>query len=116
MRGSHSRRKWHRKHCESHPTLFRRTLGGIAKKPGVFEGRIEIREYLSVTISFDHDIIDGAPATRFTQRLKELVESDYGLCDQVISQWANRRITNVGPYGTITGLQATLLRCASQRA
>ena len=57
------------------------TLGGIAKKPGIVEGRIEVREYLSVTISFDHDITDGAPAVRFTQRLKELIESGYGLCD-----------------------------------
>jgi len=57
------------------------TLGGIAEKPGVVHGRIEVREYLSVTISFDHDIIDGAPAARFTQRLKELLESGFGLCD-----------------------------------
>ena len=55
------------------------TLGGIARKPGYFEGRIEVREYLSVTISIDHDIVDGAPAARFTQHLKELVESGYGL-------------------------------------
>ena len=34
-----------------------------------------------ITISFDHDIIDGAPAARFTQRLKELIESGYGLTD-----------------------------------
>ena len=57
------------------------TLGGIAWKPGIFEGRIEAREYLSATISFDHDIIDGAPAARFTQRLKALIESGYSLCD-----------------------------------
>jgi pyruvate/2-oxoglutarate dehydrogenase complex dihydrolipoamide acyltransferase (E2) component len=58
------------------------TLGGIAAKPGVFEGHIAIREYLSLTISFDHDIIDGAPAARFTERLKELIESGFGLLDQ----------------------------------
>jgi pyruvate/2-oxoglutarate dehydrogenase complex dihydrolipoamide acyltransferase (E2) component len=58
------------------------TLGGIAEKPGVVEGRIEVREYLSVTISFDHDIVDGAPAARFIGRLKELIEGAYGLCDQ----------------------------------
>jgi pyruvate/2-oxoglutarate dehydrogenase complex dihydrolipoamide acyltransferase (E2) component len=57
------------------------TLGGTAKKPGIFESRIETREYLSVTISFDHDVIDGAPAARFTQRLKELIESGYSLCN-----------------------------------
>lgn len=55
------------------------TLGGIAKKPGVVADRIEIREYLSVTISIDHDIVDGAPAARFTQQLKTLIESGDGL-------------------------------------
>ncbi len=55
------------------------TVGGIAQKPGVIEGRIEIREYLSLTITFDHDIVDGAPAARFAQCLKELLEIGYGL-------------------------------------
>ncbi len=53
------------------------TLGGIAEKPGVVEGRIEARKFLSVTVSFDHDIVDGAPAARFMQRLKDLVERGY---------------------------------------
>jgi hypothetical protein len=60
------------------------TVGGIGEKPGVVDGQIAIREYLSLTISFDHDIIDGAPAARFTQRLKELIESGYGLDDSTI--------------------------------
>ena len=45
-------------------------------------GRIEIREYLCVTISFDHDVVDGAPAARFTRQFKELIERGYGLCAQ----------------------------------
>jgi pyruvate/2-oxoglutarate dehydrogenase complex dihydrolipoamide acyltransferase (E2) component len=57
------------------------TLGGIAEKPGVVDQRIEIRQYMSVTVSIDHDIIDGAPAARFIQRLKELVEGADGLGD-----------------------------------
>ncbi len=57
------------------------TLGGIGEKPGVFDHRVEVREYLSVTISLDHDVIDGAPAARFMQKLKELIESGFGLCD-----------------------------------
>jgi pyruvate/2-oxoglutarate dehydrogenase complex dihydrolipoamide acyltransferase (E2) component len=60
------------------------TLGGIGEKPGVVDGHIAIREYLSLTISFDHDMIDGAPAARFTQRLKELIESGYGLFDSTV--------------------------------
>ncbi len=55
------------------------TLGGIAEKPGVVDGRIEIREYLDVTLSFDHDIIDGAPAARFTNHFRELVEDCFAL-------------------------------------
>ena len=57
------------------------TLGGIAEKPGVIDGQIAIREYLCMTLSMDHTIIDGAPAARFATRLKELIESGYGLCE-----------------------------------
>jgi pyruvate/2-oxoglutarate dehydrogenase complex dihydrolipoamide acyltransferase (E2) component len=28
---------------------------------------------------FDHDVVDGAPATRFVRRLMELIESGAGL-------------------------------------
>jgi pyruvate/2-oxoglutarate dehydrogenase complex dihydrolipoamide acyltransferase (E2) component len=59
------------------------TIGGIAEKPGVVQGQIAIREYLSLTLSFDHDIVDGAPAARFAQRLKELLEQGYGLCREM---------------------------------
>jgi pyruvate/2-oxoglutarate dehydrogenase complex dihydrolipoamide acyltransferase (E2) component len=54
-------------------------LGGISEKPGVVDGRIEIREYLNITLSFDHDIVDGAPAARFSNQLKDLIENGYGL-------------------------------------
>ncbi len=50
------------------------TLGGVGEKPGVVNHKIEVRTYMSVTISFDHDIVDGAPVARFIQRLKKLVE------------------------------------------
>ena len=66
-------------------TTLMLTVGGIGEKPGVVDGHIAIREYLSLTISFDHDLIDGAPAARFTQRLKELIESGYGLFDSTVA-------------------------------
>jgi hypothetical protein len=47
------------------------TVGGIGMKSGVVDGSIAIREYLILTISFDHEMIDGAPSARFTRRLKE---------------------------------------------
>jgi pyruvate/2-oxoglutarate dehydrogenase complex dihydrolipoamide acyltransferase (E2) component len=55
------------------------TAGGIAEKPKLINGQLETSQYLSVTVSFDHDVIDGAPAARFIQRFKELIESSHGL-------------------------------------
>jgi pyruvate/2-oxoglutarate dehydrogenase complex dihydrolipoamide acyltransferase (E2) component len=57
------------------------TVGGIGEKPVIVDGQIALRDYLSLTISFDHDVIDSAPAARFTARLKELIENGYGLPD-----------------------------------
>jgi pyruvate/2-oxoglutarate dehydrogenase complex dihydrolipoamide acyltransferase (E2) component len=65
-----------------HPQSLMMTVGGIGLKPGVVDGRIAIRDYLSLTISLDHEIIDGAPAARFTRRLKELIEAGYALIEQ----------------------------------
>lgn len=59
-------------------------LGGISEKPMVLEKQIEIREVLCLTLLFDQEIMDGTTAVRFTSRLKELVESGYGLCDKDI--------------------------------
>lgn len=57
------------------------TVGGISEKPGGVDGQIALREYVSLTVSFDHEIVDGAPAARFTRRLKELIASGYDLDD-----------------------------------
>ncbi|MBW2624050.1 MAG: 2-oxo acid dehydrogenase subunit E2 [Deltaproteobacteria bacterium] len=57
------------------------TLGGVVEKPGVVDGHIEIREYLHITMSMNHDIIDGAPAARFFGELKTLIEDGCGLLD-----------------------------------
>jgi pyruvate/2-oxoglutarate dehydrogenase complex dihydrolipoamide acyltransferase (E2) component len=58
------------------------TLGGISRKPGVIRNKIEIREYICMTILFDHDVVDGAPAARFIARLAELVENGFGLIEE----------------------------------
>ena len=56
-------------------------VGGISRKPTyVGDGdSIEPRELLDITLLFDHDVIDRGPATRFSARLVELIESAYGL-------------------------------------
>jgi pyruvate/2-oxoglutarate dehydrogenase complex dihydrolipoamide acyltransferase (E2) component len=57
-------------------------VGGIARKPGASGDRIEIREYLSLSLAFDHDVVDGAPIARFINRLTELVEGGFGLPEE----------------------------------
>ena len=54
-------------------------VGSTIWKPSIFEGRVEPREILNLTVIFDHDVVDGAPAARFTKRLVELIESGYEL-------------------------------------
>ena len=68
-------------------------VGSITWKPAVVEGRIEPREILNLTVLFDHDVVDGAPATRFVRRLVELIESGYGLDE---TDGRQQRITHNG--------------------
>jgi hypothetical protein len=77
-------------------TTLMLTVGGIGEKPVVVDGHAAVREYLSLTISFDHDIVDGAPAARFTRRLKKLIESGYGLGD------ATEEMEQAGADGALT--------------
>ncbi|MCI0500864.1 MAG: 2-oxo acid dehydrogenase subunit E2 [Epsilonproteobacteria bacterium] len=58
-------------------TLF--VVGGITKKPGAVNNKITICEYLHLTITTDHDIVDGGPLARFVERLNSLMEKGYGL-------------------------------------
>lgn len=51
----------------------------ITKKPGVVEGRIEIREVLNIAFAADHDLIDGAQLVRFLARLNDLLEQGFDL-------------------------------------
>ena len=55
------------------------TVGGMQRKPAVVEDEIVIREIINLTISFDHDIIDGAPAARFVQSFRNIIERAEGL-------------------------------------
>jgi pyruvate/2-oxoglutarate dehydrogenase complex dihydrolipoamide acyltransferase (E2) component len=50
-------------------------VGGIAERPAFVGDAIAKREFLCVTVAFNHDIVDGAPATRFVNGFKELVET-----------------------------------------
>lgn len=51
----------------------------IADKPVVVERQILIRSMMNLCLSFDHRVVDGAPAAQYLQRVKELLESPYQL-------------------------------------
>jgi pyruvate/2-oxoglutarate dehydrogenase complex dihydrolipoamide acyltransferase (E2) component len=55
------------------------TVGGIGERPVVHEGAVVPRECLDLTVSFDHDVVDGAPAARFARTLVEIIESGAAL-------------------------------------
>jgi pyruvate/2-oxoglutarate dehydrogenase complex dihydrolipoamide acyltransferase (E2) component len=62
-----------------HPLII--AVGGIAKRPGIIHDEIAIREYVGLTVLFDHDVTDGAPVGRFIRRLQKLMTDRYGLED-----------------------------------
>ena len=58
------------------------TVGNISRKPGLVDGQVEACDYLPISVVFDHDVIDGADATRFLARLGALLTEAYCLESQ----------------------------------
>jgi pyruvate/2-oxoglutarate dehydrogenase complex dihydrolipoamide acyltransferase (E2) component len=50
-------------------------VGGIAERPRVVNGQVEIRKVLDLTISVDHNVVDGGPAARFGAELRRQLET-----------------------------------------
>jgi pyruvate dehydrogenase E2 component (dihydrolipoamide acetyltransferase) len=50
-------------------------VGRIAETPVVVKGAIEIRSMMNLCMSFDHRVTNGAPAARFLQSIKQLLEA-----------------------------------------
>jgi pyruvate dehydrogenase E2 component (dihydrolipoamide acetyltransferase) len=54
-------------------------VGRIVNKPVGLKGQVVLRDMMALSLSFDHRLIDGAPAARFLQRVKQLVERPFVL-------------------------------------
>ncbi len=52
-------------------------VGRIAPKPVVVEGEIVVRQMWTLSLVFDHRLVDGAPAARFLQAIKQMIEEPY---------------------------------------
>jgi pyruvate dehydrogenase E2 component (dihydrolipoamide acetyltransferase) len=53
-------------------------IGRIRRCPVVFEEQIVIRDQVTLSLTFDHRITDGAPAARFLQTLSAAIEKPRG--------------------------------------
>jgi pyruvate dehydrogenase E2 component (dihydrolipoamide acetyltransferase) len=51
-------------------------VGRIAKRPAVDGDAIVPRDQMTLSLTFDHRIVDGAPAARFLQTIATLIEKD----------------------------------------
>lgn len=49
-------------------------VGGISARPRVVDGNVVVRDVLDLTVTIDHNVVDGAPAARFGAELRELIE------------------------------------------
>ena len=51
----------------------------VTLRPGSIDEaeRVAVRRMLTLSLTFDHRLVDGAPAARFLQRVKQLVEQPY---------------------------------------
>jgi pyruvate dehydrogenase E2 component (dihydrolipoamide acetyltransferase) len=50
-------------------------VGTVVERPVVRSGRIEVAPIMKLSLSFDHRVVDGAPAARFLQLLKSKLEA-----------------------------------------
>jgi pyruvate/2-oxoglutarate dehydrogenase complex dihydrolipoamide acyltransferase (E2) component len=64
------------------PGLFRamyavmgRSVRGLSRRPRVVDEQITIRDVLDLTVTVDHNVVDGAPATRFGAHLRSVLEN-----------------------------------------
>ncbi len=52
-------------------------VGRITPKPAVFQGAVAVRSMCTLSLVFDHRLIDGAPAARFLQTISRFIEQPY---------------------------------------
>jgi len=52
-------------------------VGRITEQPAVVDGQIAVRQKMWLSLTFDHRLVDGAPAARFLQGICKYIESPY---------------------------------------
>jgi pyruvate dehydrogenase E2 component (dihydrolipoamide acetyltransferase) len=52
-------------------------VGRIVKVPAFYDGQVVGRHMMGLSLTFDHRLVDGAPAARFLRRIDELLQVPY---------------------------------------
>lgn len=52
-------------------------VGRIKAQPVAVDGEVCVRQMVWLSLTFDHRLVDGAPAARFLRRVKQLIEEPY---------------------------------------
>jgi pyruvate dehydrogenase E2 component (dihydrolipoamide acetyltransferase) len=52
-------------------------IGRVKAKPAVYNGEVAIRSMMFLNLTFDHQIVDGAPAAEFLQTVAQYLENPY---------------------------------------
>jgi pyruvate dehydrogenase E2 component (dihydrolipoamide acetyltransferase) len=52
-------------------------VGRIVEKPAIYEGQIAKRSHMALSLTFDHRLVDGAPAAEFLRTVVEILENPY---------------------------------------
>lgn len=52
-------------------------IGRLVKENVVVDDQPAIRSMITLSLTFDHRLVDGAPAARFLQRVKQFIEQPY---------------------------------------
>ena len=52
-------------------------VGRVHRRPVAVGERVEVRPVMALSLTFDHRVLDGAPAAQFLQRIKHVLEHPY---------------------------------------
>jgi pyruvate dehydrogenase E2 component (dihydrolipoamide acetyltransferase) len=68
----------------NHPEVAILGVHKIMKRPVIRDGKVEVREMMYLSLSFDHRVIDGAYAARFMNSIIEIVQDPKKLLSEIL--------------------------------
>lgn len=65
------------------PHVLSLLVGGFGKKPMAVGNEVKVREVISLTLSMNHDVVDGAPGVRLMTELNKRLLAGFGIEEQM---------------------------------